>query len=98
MLWKNYSTLSLLTRIPIRIILDTVAAWKALFEGKPKEWMAVVNAHFHFAKKLPRIHLKRKKLQKERIEPKDPETMYNLSIVWQYFVKGIRNWNDLSEK
>ncbi|MFP8488212.1 glycosyltransferase family 2 protein [Gracilimonas sp. Q87] len=96
MLWKNYSTLSLFTRFPIRLILDTIAAWKALFEGKPKEWLAVAKAQFHFIKGLLKVHRKRKKLQKKRIANHDPSTMINLSIVWQYFIKGIDRFDDLN--
>lgn len=95
MLWKNYSKSSLLKRIPVRIILDAIAAWKALLEGKPKEWMAVLKAHVHFFMKLPLMHKKRKSLRSKRIESGEPATMSTFSIVWQYFVKGKKTYNAL---
>ena len=98
MLWKNYSTSSLLKRIPVRIILDTIAAWKSLLGGKPKEWIAVLKAHVHFVIKLPLMHKKRKSLRSKRIEPSEPATMSAFSIVWQYFVKGKKTYNALVNK
>ena len=98
MLWKNYSTSSLLMRIPVRIILDAIAAWKAFLEGKPKEWMAVLRAHVHFVIKIPLMHKKRKSLRSKQIESGEPATMSSSSIVWQYFVKGKKTYNALVNK
>ncbi|MDZ7806779.1 MAG: glycosyltransferase family 2 protein [Gracilimonas sp.] len=95
MLWKNYSTFSLITRIPVRFGLDAVAAWRALLEGKPREWLAVAKAHFHFLKGLSKVHRKRIHLQKKRIVDQDPSTMMNMSIIWQYFIKGVKKFQKL---
>lgn len=96
MLWKNYSTSSLLKRFVLRIFLDIVAAWRALFEGKPKEWWAVTKAHLHFLRDFGNVHKKRKELQRKRVHTKDPETMLNISIIWQHFGKGIKKFSDLN--
>lgn len=97
MLWKNYSTGSLLLLFPIRILLDVIAAWKTLLEGKPKEWVAIAKAHFHFLRRLPELHRKRKECRKKLIEVGEPDTMANFSLVWQYFVKGNKTFNELPE-
>lgn len=95
MLWKNYSTSSLKTRFALRIMLDIVAAWKALFEGKPKEWWAIAKAHLHFLKSFKSINRKRKELQFKRTSSSDPVSMADISLIWQYFFKGIKRFRDL---
>ena len=95
MLWKNYSTSSLIIRFPIRLILDVIAAWKTLLEGKPKEWVAIAKAHFHFFVHLPKLHRKRKECRKECKEHGEPKTIAGFSVVWQYFVKGNKTFDEL---
>ncbi len=96
MLWKNYSSSSLRKRFLLRLILDVIAAFKALLSGKPKEWWAVVKAHLHFAKGFIGVNRKRKSLQAKRSVPGDPDTMLDISLIWQYFVKGIKRFRDLN--
>jgi GT2 family glycosyltransferase len=95
MLWKNYSSTNLRKRFLLRLFLDAIAAWKALLEGKPKEWLAVAKAHLHFFRDLAKVSQKRKKLQRNRTNPDDPETMFNISLIWQYFVRSINQFRDL---
>ena len=95
MLWKNYSTASLILRLPIRFILDIIAAWKALLAGKPKEWAAIAKAHLHFIRNLPKLHRKRREIQKVMKVTHEPNTMFNYSIVWQYYLKGIKVFEKL---
>lgn len=97
MLWKNYSSVSLRKRFILRILLDIVAAWKALFEGKPKEWYAVAKAHLHFFLSLGKLSQKRKNLQSKRVNQQEPETMMNFSIIWAHFIKGITRFKDLEK-
>ncbi|MAO64664.1 MAG: hypothetical protein CL666_06665 [Balneola sp.] len=97
MLWKNYSSVSLRKRLTLRILLDIVAAWKALADGKPKEWWAVARAHFQFLRNIGKLSQKRKELQQKRVAQEDPETMLDLSIIWQHFAKGITKFSDLNK-
>ncbi|MDR9419225.1 glycosyltransferase family 2 protein [Gracilimonas sp.] len=95
MLWKNYSSFSLRKRFGIRILLDIVAAWKALAQGKPKEWWAVAKAHLHFLKDLGKVSRKRAYLQKQRVNKDDPDAMLNFSIIWQHFLKAVKKFKNL---
>ncbi|HET8865793.1 MAG TPA: glycosyltransferase family 2 protein [Gracilimonas sp.] len=95
MLWKNYSSTSLRKRFLLRIFLDIVAAWKALLEGKPKEWLAVARAHVHFLRSLGDLTRKRKALQQKRVTDDDPKTMLDISLIWQHFVKGVKKFSHL---
>ena len=96
MLWKNYSSSSLKTRFLLRLILDVIAAYKALFSGKPKEWLAVAKAHLHFVKGFTKVNRKRKKLQSDRIKSDDPDTILDISLIWQHFFKGVNRFQDLN--
>jgi GT2 family glycosyltransferase len=95
MLWKNYSSETIGRRFIARILLDIVAAWKALADGKPKEWWAVAKAHLHFLKHFRKFIKKRKALQEKRTIHTDPKTMMDISIVWQYFIKGNKKYSEL---
>jgi GT2 family glycosyltransferase len=95
MLWKNYSSPRLKTHFPIRIALDIIAAWKALLSGKPQEWLAIAKAHIHFLKNFDAVNKKRKSLQRKRKIEEDPSTLFNISVIWQYFVKGVKRFRDL---
>lgn len=95
MLWKNYSSVNLRKRFLLRIVLDIVAAWKALFEGKPKEWVAVAKAHLHFLKNIGKLSQKRKELQSKRENKNDPHTIMNISIIWAHFFRGVKKFRDL---
>ncbi|MEX2603483.1 MAG: glycosyltransferase family 2 protein, partial [Gracilimonas sp.] len=96
MLWKNYSSASLKKRFILRLWLDVIAAYKALFFGKPKEWLAITKAHIHFFRDFRKVNDKRKKLQKKRIVQYDPETMMSVNLIWQYFFKGVKKFRDLN--
>ncbi|MFN1833761.1 glycosyltransferase family 2 protein [Balneola sp. MJW-20] len=95
MLWKNYSAASLLIRLPIRLKMDVLAAYKALFSGNPKEWWAIARAHLHFVASLGKMNKKRKVLKNKRIHGSDPENMYNVSVVWRYFIGGKKTFSEI---
>jgi GT2 family glycosyltransferase len=46
MLLKNLPLLSICWIWPLRLLLDGIAAWRALFSGDPGYWLAVARAHF----------------------------------------------------
>jgi GT2 family glycosyltransferase len=96
MLWKNYSSSTLARRFLLRLFLDVIAAYKALLSGKPKEWWAVAKAHLHFVKNFSSLHKKRKQLQDKRSNPENPDSMLNISLIWQHFAKGVKRFKDLS--
>ncbi len=95
MLWKNYSSTSLKSRFLLRLILDVIAAYKALLSGNPKEWWAIAKAHIEFMRSFSRINAKRKILQAKRINDEDPDTMLNTNLIWQHFIKGVKRFQDL---
>ncbi|MTI88344.1 MAG: glycosyltransferase family 2 protein [Balneolaceae bacterium] len=95
MLWKNYSTSSLFTRFPVRFALDIIAAKKALISTNTGEYKAIFKAHMFFLKHLPSIHKKRKQLLKNRTQDGNPETMVNTNVVFRYFLRSRKTFQEL---
>lgn len=72
----------------IRLILDAIAAFQFLFQGKPKHFSAILKAHFSF------YTLIRKFLKKRRIYAKKTKYYRINSIVWYYFIRKKHHFKD----
>ncbi len=72
-----------------RLILDGIAGIKFMIELRPIHTYAILKAHFSFYRNFFKFLKKRRTLQKK--------LDYNLhtSIVWQYFVLGIKKFHQL---
>ncbi|WP_338409090.1 glycosyltransferase family 2 protein [uncultured Flavobacterium sp.] len=81
MLVKNLPFKKLLPIIFLRMVLDGIAAFKFLFQGKLFHFIAVGNAHFSFYGNLIKCYRKRNKIQK-------PNYFKTKSIVYLYFIKS----------
>lgn len=79
-LLKNVGGVKTFWFIFIRMILDGVAAFKFLFQGKPKHFLAVLKAHLSFYKLLPKF------LRKRKTQASDFKYFRIKSIVFQHFV------------
>jgi hypothetical protein len=92
MLFKNLPTYSLLTTIPMRLVLDAVAALTFLNKEKGLEHLlAIVKAHFSFYFAIPNLIAKRQKIiQKNCIVGK----MY-WSILVKNKMDGIKRFSEL---
>ena len=90
MLYKNLPSSKLLFVIVVRLLLDGVAGIKFMLQGDLKDTIAVIKAHFSFYGSLLNGKLKRSPYTENC-----PTTIYSKSILWAYFFKGIRNYNQL---
>ena len=83
MLLKNLPAKGLYTTIFLRMVLDGIAGVRFLLQGKPRFTWEVIRAHFHFYKRF--FFFKKKR-------PSKLITNYYQvkSIVWEYFVLGVR--------
>lgn len=72
-----------------RLILDGIAGIKFMLELRPIHTWAIVKAHFSFYKNFFKFLGKRKKLSKKQ------DYYIHTSIVWQYFVLGIKKFKNL---
>jgi GT2 family glycosyltransferase len=92
MLYKNLPWSQKLWKIPFRILLDAVSAWKGLLKGDGGYFISILKAHLSFTKW---ILFK----QKESVFPtkKDGHLagIYKSNIVWEHFVKGKKYFSQL---
>lgn len=87
---KNAKRNKVFELILARLILDGVAGVKFLLQGKPQHTLALIKAHFSFYGAL-------KQNKPKRIQSPSPNLkgIYNKSIVFQYYIKGNKKFNDL---
>lgn len=88
MLTKNLPKKDLYRVLFIRMILDGIAGIQFLLQGKFKHFFAIIKAHFSFYARFSAMYKKRDSFQQVKY--------YTLkSIVYVYFIKKIRFFNDL---
>jgi GT2 family glycosyltransferase len=86
MLFKNAPAKNLFFRIYFRMLLDGIAGVRFFLQAQPRQTWAIIKAHFYLYQNLPQLLKKRKAVQ--AIAPaRTLPTLYNKSIVWQYFVR-----------
>ena len=93
LLLKNLPSNKLTTVIGIRLLLDHVAAYRFLFQGKFGDFRAISRAHRHFFSRYAYWRRKRK-IMKNNTAYFHPE-VYRKSIVWSHFVRKIRTYREL---
>lgn len=91
LLLKNLPTRHLIPVFLWRLILDGVAAFKFLLDGNYKDTFAVLKAHLHFYKSLPKLIRKRKKIKHKKVNH-----IYQRNIVFDHFIKKIKKFEDLA--
>ena len=92
MLCKNSSFSKLIWKLPLRINLDYVAIWRAIFAGEFKIGFAIVKAHFQFLKWLLFVN---KKKQSGEHPIGDHQGIYKGSIVWEYFFRKRKTFSSI---
>ena len=92
MIWKNMPVAALVWKLPVRIMLDGVAAWKGLLGGDGGYFIAVTKAHFHFIKW---IFTDRKKSLQSIEKNKALYGKYRGSILWQYYLKKKKAFSEI---
>lgn len=88
-LLKNAPKSKITGRIFVRMLLDGVAGIQFILKFKPSHFIAVLRAHLSFYTKL------RKTIQKRANTPKKESYYRHKSIVFSYFVKQIKSFNNL---
>ena len=92
MLCKNLPWANAAWKIPYRIGLDALSAWKALLSGDAGYWVAVLKAHTGFFKWL---FFYGDKSHFPAVKDFKPAAVYNKNIVWQYFVNKKRQFSEI---
>ncbi len=92
---KDHPSKGLLFKIWVRMNLDGIAGAKFFFTLQPQHTLAIIRAHFAFYFSIGKTLKKRKQLKTlEGYEPRF-ENIYNKSIVYTYFIKGKKKFNEL---
>lgn len=87
---KNAPSKNLFFVIFIRLIFDGIAGVKFLVQLKPLHILAIIKAHFSFYYNLSNV------LKKRKLDPVKSQTYYDIkSIVWQYFIKKKKVFNEI---
>jgi GT2 family glycosyltransferase len=96
MLAKNLPLRHLLKVLPFRLLMDGVAGFYFLLQGKPAHCFSVVKAHFSFYAAAGRLSAKRKMLRGQRRE--HLTGVYQGSLVMESFLKGLKSFSQLDSK
>jgi len=92
MLAKNLPRRQSFWKIPLRILLDIISAWKSLFAGEAVYFFAILEAHLAFVKWLFFS-------QGESVFPSRRRASltgwYQRSIAWKHFVQGKKTFAEI---
>ncbi len=95
MISKNLPVPAAIWKIPVRMALDGIAAWKALFSGDAGYYIAVIKAHIHFIQWL----LFGKRTANIPVKPNQLlQGWYEGSVVWDYFIGGKKSFSEILPK
>jgi GT2 family glycosyltransferase len=89
MLFKNLPFVWLVPILFARMILDGISSLKFLKAGEYANIWAIIKAHFGFYKMIPYL------IQKRNGSFLGFKKLHKMSIVWDYFVKGKKTFNQL---
>ncbi|MBK8820372.1 MAG: bifunctional riboflavin kinase/FAD synthetase [Saprospiraceae bacterium] len=96
---KNESMFLLVYKLPIRLILDGIAAIHFMTKGQWTNVTAVLKAHGYFYISLFKViatrHRFTQKIFKHRIGPYNSKKFYKRLIIWDYFILGRKKFSDL---
>jgi GT2 family glycosyltransferase len=92
MITKNMPIAQLVWKLPLRLALDALVAWKNLFAGNGMYFMAVSKAHVGY---IEWCLFKRKLSVKPASRNGILQAWLNKSIVWAYFVQKKRKFSEI---
>ena len=95
MMAKNLPVASALWKIPIRLMLDALAAWRALFGGDKGYFVALVKSHVHFVQWL---FFGRKHASGPKKDPSIFPGYYAGCVVWDYFIKKKKTFSEIIDR
>ena len=97
-LFRNYRSRQLLTLLPLRLVLELLAAVYSLFDDGGRRALAIVQALFDLLRRPSWLFALRRRVAESRdkavLDPLD--RLYRGSIVVDYFVRGRRTVSELS--
>ena len=92
MLAKNLSFTAALWKIPFRMMLDVLSAWRGLVGGESGYYFAICKAHFHF---VGWLLFKKKQSVFPVKTTRKLHGWYNGSVVWAYFIQRKKTFSEI---
>ncbi len=92
MLYKNLPASSVWWKIPFRILLDAIAAWRELLRGDSGYFFSVCKAHFHF---FGWLFTKQNRSVFPVKKGGKLNGLYNGSVVWAYFIQKKKTFLEI---
>jgi hypothetical protein len=92
MLAKNLPASEAWWKIPVRMMLDNVSAFKGLLSGDGGYFLAILRAHASF---LSWLFIKRRRAKKVVHKTIILKGLYHGNIAWQHFVKKREKFSDI---
>ncbi len=92
MLAKNFSVGNALIKIPGRLLLDWIAAFKGILTGDPAFSRAIMKAHIAF---VGWLFSKKEQNNFTSARARKPVGYYKGSVVWQHFVKQKKSFSEI---
>ncbi len=92
MLWKNLGDWERLWKIPFRLALDAISAWKNLFSGQKGYFMAVVKAHVGF---VGWLFLRRRESPFPPRKRRDLQGLFAGNVIWKHFGRGMDRFSEI---
>jgi GT2 family glycosyltransferase len=90
LLFKHLGTAELWYKLPLRLLLDWMAALRFLMAGEFKNFLAVLRAHYHFLLATPNNVRKRNAIRREYPDY-DNTMIYRGSVVFDYYLRRRRD-------
>ena len=91
-LLKNLPVAEALWKIPLRVLMDWMFAFKSLFQSDMQSFLAVIKAHGSVIKWIF-IHTKSERLPSIKISKLNG--VYTGSLVWEYFIKKKKVFSEI---
>lgn len=93
MLAKNLHWSELWWKIPFRLALDALSAWKGLLSGDAGYFVAIVKAHLAFAGWI--LTGRRQRVAAPRLRLRHVKGVFGRNLVWQHFVLGKKKFSEV---
>lgn len=96
MMVKNLDAGEVWWKVPLRVHLDAVAAWRAILTGNFKEYFAIAKSHIHFFLGIP-VWLRKRREARPAVTVRNRTGIYPHSVVWKYFIGKIHTFSGLEK-
>lgn len=97
-MFKNYGTYNMCTKVPVHVLLDYVAVIHALLKGNLTTVRGILAAHVWIILNCLLIIRKRAAVQQRRVLSDTPilQSLYRGSVVWEYFILKHKTFQSLT--